>query len=1505
MADSDKNILITPNRGSTTDLPKIEFTGADPNTITLSVLDDATLSFSGTSGQLFSISDNLDGTIFSVNDVSGIPSIEVDDDGTVRVAEFAGNLLVGTNVDTNSHKMQLVGTTYQHPLYIESAFSDKIKLKSTNTSVSGNGIDFFNSDDKLTGSLRTSWSSSNKYTELYQSFNTVASEVRSLRLKPGDHLKAVYANTEYNIFNDNYHPNADKWTTARTLSLTGDVTGSVSWDGSANASITTVIADDSHNHTIANVDGLQTALNGKVDDSQVLTNVPSGAVFTDTVYTHPTHPGDDLSVDTGALTGATVISDLDFNVTTDTLGHVTDANATVATRTLTAANIGAAPASHNHSLTLSGDVTGSGSVSGTISVSVNDNSHNHSNYLSYGSNGNVNVNSLLGTVLFAGSTGGWSNRGPSGHNGGALLSINTHPGSYYSQLWFDTANSNFYHRASNAATPTASWDKVWTSRNDGSGTGLDADLLDGQHGSYYYSAGNPPPLTADPTLTLTGDVTGSATFTNLGNATLTATVANDSHSHSNYLPISGKAADSNLLDGRDSTNYGATLATYGTTAGSSGRIRITAPFNTNSEHMFQVTVSVYSSYTCHEYVVSGYMYGSTNQWYVPKVVYSGTGTPDIVVGRDSSGKAYISIANGSYTGVRVHNMTRGYYTSVTDTYDPWTITITGGTENSVTPSVYKTWNSGNDGSGSGLDADTVDGYHAGDIVLDMGTARIADMNSLGSQSAKYSWNNVTTGRPAASQSNEYGVLLHLDYDGGSAYQQAWDISQSNLYVRTLNYSTDSGSWHKVYHSGNDGSGSGLDADLLDGIDSSQFLRSDVVDVLCTSKSSGSLLSRNGFTDFIGYNPNYGSYIGGGVSNASNYLYSGGYISKNGIHSLWHSGNDGSGSGLDADLLDGVQSGSFLRSDADDTASGQYNFTKVNDHAIKVGTIRGTAVGSQSGQFIQLYERVNIGGPSGWGDSSTTAAPQYGLSTYGGAHLATHSGEVKIGRTITQSHGGLQILRNGGTPTTSGYSVANGASIEIYSNNQPVLGFHNSGNSACSLYESSGDLYLTRWNGTATGSRLWHSNNDGTGSGLDADLLDGQQASDFANAEYINNNYYDFTVNGDANTYYPVGISEGGHYGFQTYSISRGYSWTAPSTWNTSSHKGGLTFTFQNSGDGAWGGNDKTIRIVQFAESYTTMVGGIGLSTGGAASAGVIVWLRGGGAKYRFHSPKGSKASVSVYLSSVTASNGTVFAPRSYNSTTVQNEVYAKYPVRGNSGLYSGNNVVWHAGNDGSGSGLDADLLDGYEWMTSGKNVRANEFYADNWFRNYNSGEGLYNEANAMHWYSEGNTSYSIYSGQSTTNIRFKTSGNNTRGYVYANNSNQIGFLNSSGGWSLKVDNSGNTVATGNVTAYSDERLKSDIKPIQNALKTVTSLNGVTYIRKDTGKKELGFIAQNVKKIVPELVDVIDTTTSEEEGYNDLHVMKYQNTVALLVEAIKEQQTQIEELKAQISILKGE
>ncbi len=57
-------------------------------------------------------------------------------------------------------------------------------------------------------------------------------------------------------------------------------------------------------------------------------------------YSHPSYNGDDFSVDTGALSGATVVSDIDINVTTDGSGHVTDANGSVSTRTLTLADLG-------------------------------------------------------------------------------------------------------------------------------------------------------------------------------------------------------------------------------------------------------------------------------------------------------------------------------------------------------------------------------------------------------------------------------------------------------------------------------------------------------------------------------------------------------------------------------------------------------------------------------------------------------------------------------------------------------------------------------------------------------------------------------------------------------------------------------------------------------------------------------------------------------------------------------------------------------------------------------------------------------------------------------------------------------------------------------------------------------------------------------------------------------------------------------------------------------------
>lgn len=96
MANSDKNIVITPNINQAAQ-PNVVFKGQGNVPITLRVLDDSygTLSFEGSAGQLFSINNNLtSGIIFSVNDVSGIPQIDVNADGTIRIAPFGSSLQI-------------------------------------------------------------------------------------------------------------------------------------------------------------------------------------------------------------------------------------------------------------------------------------------------------------------------------------------------------------------------------------------------------------------------------------------------------------------------------------------------------------------------------------------------------------------------------------------------------------------------------------------------------------------------------------------------------------------------------------------------------------------------------------------------------------------------------------------------------------------------------------------------------------------------------------------------------------------------------------------------------------------------------------------------------------------------------------------------------------------------------------------------------------------------------------------------------------------------------------------------------------------------------------------------------------------------------------------------------------------------------------------------------------------------------------------------------------------
>jgi len=107
MANSYKDIIITPNRSNTAD-PKIEFRGGNTSvntaiTVQTYPTSNGTLSFEGTAGQLFSITNDLTGSIFSVNDVSGIPSLEVFANGQINMAQYGGSIVIGSGVGISAN----------------------------------------------------------------------------------------------------------------------------------------------------------------------------------------------------------------------------------------------------------------------------------------------------------------------------------------------------------------------------------------------------------------------------------------------------------------------------------------------------------------------------------------------------------------------------------------------------------------------------------------------------------------------------------------------------------------------------------------------------------------------------------------------------------------------------------------------------------------------------------------------------------------------------------------------------------------------------------------------------------------------------------------------------------------------------------------------------------------------------------------------------------------------------------------------------------------------------------------------------------------------------------------------------------------------------------------------------------------------------------------------------------------------------------------------------------
>jgi hypothetical protein len=194
-----------------------------------------------------------------------------------------------------------------------------------------------------------------------------------------------------------------------------------------------------------------------------------------------------------------------------------------------------------------------------------------------------------------------------------------------------------------------------------------------------------------------------------------------------------------------------------------------------------------------------------------------------------------------------------------------------------------------------------------------------------------------------------------------------------------------------------------------------------------------------------------------------------------------------------------------------------------------------------------------------------------------------------------------------------------------------------------------------------------------------------------------------------------------------------------------------------------------------------------------------------------------------------------------NGTTELFQIESNGQLRvASNNIYAGNaNIVWHAGNDGSGSGLDADTVDG---------IQASSFLRSD---AADTGSGLITLTNGL---------------------------NVTGGNV------GIGTNNAT----EKLDVIGTVKAT-DFNTTSDQNLKDNIRTIENPLDKISKIRGVSFEWKDTKKLSAGVIAQEVEKVLPELVNGKETRT-----------VNYNGLIGLLIETVKEQQNQINILSEKIS-----
>ena len=1092
----------------------------------------------------------------------------------------------------------------------------------------------------------------------------------------------------------------------------------------------------------------------------------------------------------------------------------------------------------------------------------------------------------------------------SGNNANWGLNIYAHAGAsgnypYGTQFAMGSSQNLYFRWWSNGSAQD--WQEVWTSGNDGSGSGLDSDTVDGIHAHQFLRSDAAD--TASGSITFSGGINvgdlanGGITGSNYNITGVNTLVMNDPGEGIQF----GGTSNVHLAAIDDSTDSVMNFANASELRVNNNKVWTVSNDGTGSGLDADLLDGVHASSFLRS-DASDSASGTLNL--TGRVNIGDNLTRPAALNSDSAAHLKVG-ASDVHLYVASLNATGGYKVAVQAARDSDFASFTLNLQSNggaLQRGGNTVWDAGNDGSGSGLDADTVDGIQGAsylrsdandsyDGILTMNGMQFRQSNVVRNLKIQASSGGSDVGISGFRADGTHGFQIYGDgtnYGFLDANWANWDIKKA----KNGQLQIDEGSGlNKVWSAGNDGSGSGLDADTLDGIQATGFIT-----------NSGSWMGA-GFSGSRAF----GMSVNGGEiaflrdhpnTSQMSILVDGGYHAgeNNGFYSIYSGNNYSNKVGFYGDSSGNAQftnGGPYFQNN---TPHGYIQLGPMNTSHAHIYTDRTNFYFNKTLLYANgnlMWHAGNDGSGSGL-DADTLDGTQLSAIYTNSAVANTSVNKVYENSTITYGASYLQWMDQSG----NGGTGQNGANPGNPFNDWHHHLIMNHGNSngyyvdqAFSFHHNRVHFRRLAGNNSPTAwYEFWHTGNDGSGSGLDADLLDGVQGSSYLRSDTADTLTGNITLGnstkllfGNSSNY---GVGAGGHNYRSVYvdTVESGLSndplelvyYQGPKVnigpggnkpMNAGSFEIGGTSVINSS---RYLGNiDRLYLDGNFSGTYLTNSSSDGTGYLQVQTSSGYTRIGAGNSTYsHFFTDRGQF----YFNRRIVVDTGNV---SSYDEDLSLQRAGSTIAVVKTGGLLlrDENALFFDRASDG-GSDLSTKI------------------YADDY------PDGGYSSTGSKFWValeSKGGTHIILNSDGATS------SGENNFDHftIFQDQATHAGRQ-------FYVTNVGNVHAKGDITAFqtsnmSDIRLKKNIKPLENCLDKVLSLNGVSFDWKDENKgSSIGFIAQDFEKTVPELVqekpDISDGTKMHKS-------IQYANLNAMLVEAIKEQQDQIEYLKSELIKLK--